>query len=57
VATEGLVPVTYPRPFPAEVALARGRVPKGLAGRPVSASWTARSLWLIADRCSPRAAR
>jgi len=37
--------------------LAGGRVPKGLAGRPVSARWTARSLSLVADRSSPRAAR
>jgi 2'-5' RNA ligase len=55
--TEGLVPVTHPQPFLAEVALARGRVPKGLDGLPVSASWTARSLALVADRSSPRAAR
>ncbi|HZD00351.1 MAG TPA: hypothetical protein VFA46_09200 [Actinomycetes bacterium] len=42
-ATELLVPVTHPQPFQAELALARGRVPKELDGLPVSASWTARS--------------
>jgi 2'-5' RNA ligase len=51
--TEGLVPVTHPQPFQADIVLARGRVPKELAGRPVSASWTARSLSLVADRSAP----
>jgi 2'-5' RNA ligase len=51
--TEGLVPVTHPQPFQADVVLARGRVPKALAGLPVSASWTARSVSLVADRSSP----
>jgi hypothetical protein len=37
--------------------LARGRVPRDLAGRPVSGSWTARSVALVADRSSPRSAR
>ncbi len=55
--TEELVPVTHPQPFVAEVPLARGRVPKQLDGLPVSARWTARSLALVADRSSPRAAR
>jgi 2'-5' RNA ligase len=55
--TQELVPVTHPQPFQADVVLARGRVPKELAGLPVSASWTARSLCLVADRSSPRAAR
>jgi 2'-5' RNA ligase len=56
-ATERLVPVTHPQPFQAELALARGRVPKQLDGLPVSASWTARSVALVADRSSPRAPR
>jgi len=56
-ATAMLVPVTHPQPFHADVVLARERVPKELAGRPVSASWTARSVSLVADRSSPRAAR
>jgi 2'-5' RNA ligase len=56
-ATQELVPVTHPQPFRADVVLARGRVPKELAGRPVSASWTAGSVSLVADRSSPRAAR
>lgn len=55
--TGELVPVTHPQPFQADVVLARGRVPKELAGRPVAASWTARSLSLVADRSSPRAIR
>ena len=53
--TEELVPVTHPQPFQADIVLARGRVPKELAGRPVTARWTARSVSLIADRSSPRA--
>jgi 2'-5' RNA ligase len=56
-ATEELVPVTHPQPFQADVVLARGRVPKELAGRPVSASWTARSVSLVADRSSPAVVR
>jgi len=55
--TGELVPVTHPQPFQADVVLARGRVPKELAGRPVSASWTARSVSLVADRSSPRGPR
>jgi 2'-5' RNA ligase len=55
--TERLVPVTHPQPFQAELALARGRVPRQLDGLPVSASWTARSVALVADRSSPRAPR
>jgi 2'-5' RNA ligase len=53
-ATEAIVPVTHPQPFHAEVVLARGRVPKDLAGRPVSGAWTARSVSLVADRSSPK---
>jgi hypothetical protein len=56
-ATESLVPVTHPQPFEADVVLARGRVPRELAGRPVVASWTARSVALAADRCAPGAVR
>jgi 2'-5' RNA ligase len=56
-ATERLVPVTHPQPFQAELTLARGRVPKQLDGLPVSASWMARSVALVADRSSPRAPR
>ena len=52
-ATEELVPVTHPQPFQADVVLARGRVPRELAGQPVAARWTARSLALVADRSSP----
>jgi 2'-5' RNA ligase len=56
-ATGELVPVTHPQPFQADLVLARGRVPKELAGRPVAASWTARAVALVADRSSPGAAR
>ncbi|HYY78378.1 MAG TPA: hypothetical protein VFD04_04225 [Actinomycetes bacterium] len=56
-ATERLVPVTHPQPFQADVVLARGRVPVQLAGRPLSASWTVRSLSLVADRSFPGTAR
>lgn len=56
-ATEGLVPVTHPQSFQADVVLARGRVPADLAGQPVSSSWTARSICLVADRSSPRGKR
>jgi 2'-5' RNA ligase len=55
--TEPLVPVTHPQPFQADVVLARGRVPRELAGLPVSAAWTARSLAVVADRSSPGAVR
>jgi 2'-5' RNA ligase len=55
--TEELVPVTHPQPFQADVVLARGRVPRELAGLPIAASWTARSVSLVADRSSPREAR
>ncbi len=53
-ATVGLVPVTHPQPFAADVVLARGRVPAALAGEPVTAAWTAHSVALVADRSAPR---
>jgi 2'-5' RNA ligase len=56
-ATSDLVPVTHPQPFQADVVLARGRVPRELAGRPVTGSWTARSVVLVADRSSPHGPR
>jgi 2'-5' RNA ligase len=56
-ATEELVPVTHPQPYQADLVLARGRVPGELAGRPVTGSWTARTVSLVADRSSPRGAR
>jgi 2'-5' RNA ligase len=56
-ATEELVPVTHPQPYQADLVLARGRVPRELAGRPVTGSWTARTVSLVADRSSPRGAR
>ncbi|HEV3464214.1 MAG TPA: hypothetical protein VG846_09565 [Actinomycetota bacterium] len=52
-ATEELVPVTHPQPFRADLVLARGRVPGELAGRPLTGSWTARSVSLVADRSAP----
>lgn len=56
-ATVGLVPVTHPQPFQADIVLARGRVPAALAGEPVATEWTAHDVALIADRSSPRAPR
>jgi 2'-5' RNA ligase len=56
-ATTGLVPVTHPQPFRADVVLARGRVPAALAGVPVSAEWVADALALVADRSAPGRAR
>jgi 2'-5' RNA ligase len=52
-ATQELVPVTHPQPFQADLVLARSRVPRELAGRPVAGSWTARSVSLVADRSGP----
>ncbi len=53
-ATDPLVPVTHPQPYEADVVLARGHVPRRLAGEPVSAAWIATSVALVADRSSPR---
>lgn len=55
--TEDLVPITHPQPFSADLILARGKVPKELAGIPIHATWTAKALTLVADRSSPRGAR
>ncbi len=52
-ATAGLVPVTHPQPFQADVVLARGRVPAQLAGAPVAAEWVVDSVVLVADRSAP----
>lgn len=56
-ATEPVVPVTHPQAFAADVVLAWGRVPADLAGAPLQAAWTARSIALVADRSSPRSPR
>jgi hypothetical protein len=55
--TAPVVPVTHPQPFRADLVLARGRVPRELAGRPLACSWTARRLDLVADHSSPHAFR
>lgn len=52
-ATVGIVPVTHPQPPRSDVVLARGRVPADLAGEPVSGSWVATSVVLVADRSAP----
>ncbi|MGZ6869498.1 MAG: hypothetical protein ACXVHI_04180, partial [Frankiaceae bacterium] len=52
-ATTPLVPVTHPQPFRADVVLARGRLPRELAGQPLSATWTADRVVLVADRSAP----
>lgn len=54
-ATAGVVPVTHPQPFQADVVLARGRVQKGLVGQPILGTWKAHSISLVADRSSPMA--
>jgi 2'-5' RNA ligase len=56
-ATVGLVPVTHPQPFQADVVLARGRVPAALAGTEVAAEWVADEVVLIADRSAPHRPR
>lgn len=56
-ATVGLVPVTHPQPFEADVVLARGRVPADLAEQPVAAEWVADTVALVADRSAPRRPR
>jgi 2'-5' RNA ligase len=52
-ATAGLVPVTHPQPFQADVVLARGRVPAALAGAKIAAEWVADEVLLTADRSAP----
>ena len=52
-ATEQLVPVTHPQPFRADVVLARGRVPRNLAGVELTGEWTVTEVLLVADRSSP----
>jgi hypothetical protein len=52
-ATVGIVPITHPQHWRAEVVLARGRVPADLAGEPVCGSWVAASVVLVADRSAP----
>jgi hypothetical protein len=52
-ATIGLVPVTHPQPFQADVVLARGRVPPVLAGEPIAAEWVADEVLLTADHSAP----
>jgi hypothetical protein len=52
-ATTSLVPVTHPQPFSTDLSLATGRVPRELGGVPLSATWTADRLVLVADRSAP----
>jgi hypothetical protein len=52
-ATVGIVPVTHPQPFRADVVVARGRAPAELAGVPVEATWVADMVALVADRSAP----
>lgn len=56
-ATAGIVPVTHPQPFRADLVLARGRVPRELAGQPVGGRWTADTVALVADRSAPGRSR
>lgn len=52
-ATAGLVPVTHPQPFQADVVIARGKVPANLAGEEVDGRWVAGAVLLVADRSAP----
>jgi hypothetical protein len=52
-ATVGIVPVTHPQPFRADVVVARGRAPARLAGVPVEATWVADTVVVVADRSAP----
>jgi len=52
-STAAIVPVTHPQPFRADLVLARGRVPKDLAGVEVRADWTVTELLLVADHSAP----
>jgi hypothetical protein len=52
-ASEPIVPVTHPQPFRTDLVLARGRVPKDLAGNRVHGSWEAGTVSLVADRSAP----
>jgi 2'-5' RNA ligase len=56
-ATAGIVPVTHPQSFRADLVLARGKVPADLAGLPLDVRWTVEQVVLVADRSSPRAPR
>ena len=49
--------MTHPQPFRADLVLARGRVPAGLAGQEVRAEWTVTEVLLVADRSSPHGPR
>ncbi|MBK1782779.1 hypothetical protein [Prauserella cavernicola] len=56
-ATTPLVPVTHPQPFRGELVLARGRLPRHVAGAAVDASWLVTEVLLVADQsapCTPR---
>jgi 2'-5' RNA ligase len=52
-ATVGIVAVTHPQRYRADVVVARGRVPADLAGEPVAGSWVADTVALVADRSAP----
>lgn len=52
-ATVDLVPVTHPQPFQADIVIARGRVPREVAGEGIEAEWVARTVALVADRSAP----
>lgn len=52
-ATAGIVPVTHPQPFQADIVIARGHVPAAFAGEPISGEWIVRTAALVADRSSP----
>lgn len=56
-ATGPVVAVTHPQPFRADLVLARGRVPRELAGVELRAEWTVTEVLLVADRSAPHRPR
>jgi 2'-5' RNA ligase len=51
--TVAIVPVTHPQPFQADIVVARGHVPAEVAGEPITGTWRAESVALVADRSGP----
>lgn len=45
-ATAPVIAVTHPQPFSADLVVAQGRVPRALAGEPITARWVVREVVL-----------
>lgn len=56
-ATAGIVPVTHPQPFQADLIIARGHVPASFAGKSITGEWTVHTIALVADRSAPQMPR